>query len=417
MSRAPRSALVAALLVLVAMPASARVARTAKVKFPPVTVPPKSNTEFCAFARVPEGEVFDMASSVIRNAGIGRGLSVIHFLVYTYRGEHLAEFAAEEGRVVQSKGCLDLGPIDRDRRLLIASGTGRKNHPVFPGGLVLPLEPRPDGIGIVMDANLENNATKPRRFSSTVVLKRAKPGAAVRRLTGIFERTAEQGLVVPPFSVVSTEATTAALNAARPAEPALLDSWGPGIPTLGEPAPAGDACVLIVSSQMHKRTRFIGVDLVGADGMVKPPTGNGFANPIEIGRRHLWGSPDYTDPGTLTTFPGLPVRAGERLRYACWVDNGVTTAVRLGCEESAGVVPGIAAGLAGGGPAKPCHGAATISPECPPSDPAFPGRTFTGACVPANGVAGPTPDDEACILAGFYYDAAPGGGCESAPTP
>ena len=217
--------------------------------------------------------------------------------------------------------------------------------------------------------------------------------------------------------MVSTETTTAALNTARPAEPALLDSWGPGIPTLGEPAPGGDACVLIVSSQMHKRTRFIGVDLVGADGMVKPPTGNGFANPFEPGRRHLWGSPDYTDPGTLTTFPGLAVRAGERLRYACWVDNGVTTAVRLGCEESAGVAPGIAAGLAAGGPAKPCHGAATTSPECPPSDPAFPGRSFTGACVPANGVAGPAPDDEACILTGFYYDAAPGGGCESAPTP
>jgi hypothetical protein len=34
--------------------------------------------------------------------------------------------------------------------------------------------------------------------------------------------------------------------------------------------------------------------------------------------------------------------------------------------------------------------------------------------VPANVVAGTTPDDEVCGLAGFYYDAAPGGSCDVA---
>jgi hypothetical protein len=37
--------------------------------------------------------------------------------------------------------------------------------------------------------------------------------------------------------------------------------------------------------------------------------------------------------------------------------------------------------------------------------------------VPANLVAGPTPDDEICALAGFYYDAAPGGSCNVSTLP
>jgi hypothetical protein len=423
MPRALRLPLAALALALVAAPAGARVPRTLKVRFPPVVVPAGGNVELCTFIRVPADEAFDMANAVITHRGIGRGLSVIHFLVYAYRGEQLGAFAAEAGRVVPSRACLDLGPADRDDRLLIASGTGRRNRPAFPESLVLPLVPAPavpggapDGIGILLDANLENSASRPRRFSTRVVLKRPKPKAAVRRLAPIFERTAEQGLVARPFAVDSTETMTAALNAARPGEPPLEDAWGPGLTTRGEPAPAGDACVLIVSSQMHKRTRFFGVDLVGADGIVKPPS-RPFANPVEPGRAHLWGSPDYTDPGTLSQFPAIPLRVGERLRYACWIDNGVANPVRLGCEESAGEAPGVAAGLPGGGPAKPCRAAAASSLECPATDTAYPGRTFTGACVPANAVAGSTPDDETCVLTGFYYDAGPGGTCDLAPLP
>ena len=43
--------------------------------------------------------------------------------------------------------------------------------------------------------------------------------------------------------------------------------------------------------------------------------------------------------------------------------------------------------------------------ECPPTDAAYPGRTFTGNCVQARIVFGFTSEDEMCILPGYYYDA------------
>lgn len=102
------------------------------------------------------------------------------------------------------------------------------------------------------------------------------------------------------------------------------------------------------------------------------------------------------------------MRAGEALHPVCWHDNGVATAVRVGCEETPGVVPGIAAGLPGGGPAKPCTVVRATSPECPAGDPAYPGRSFTGTCVPAYLVAGSTADDEVCGVTGVFYDAVAG---------
>ena len=50
-----------------------------------------------------------------------------------------------------------------------------------------------------------------------------------------------------------------------------------------------------------------------------------------------------------------------------------------------------------------------------PTDPSYPGRTFTGNCVKANLVFGFTSEDDMCILPGYYYDAdidaAPGQEC------
>jgi hypothetical protein len=85
--------------------------------------------------------------------------------------------------------------------------------------------------------------------------------------------------------------------------------------------------------------------------------------------------------------------------------------VRFGCEERAGTPPGLPGGVPGGGPAKLCGTPSQASSECPAIDLALPGRSFTGACVPANLVAGPTPDDEACALTGVAYDAV-GGQCD-----
>jgi hypothetical protein len=154
---------------------------------------------------------------------------------------------------------------------------------------------------------------------------------------------------------------------------------------------------------MHKRARFFAADFVGTDGAVREPSGAA-GDPFDASRRHFYGALDYTDPGLRLLLRPELVRAGEGIHYFCWHDNGATRALRFGCEETAGVPPGVAAGLPGGGPAKPCVTAA----DCPGTDPAYPGRTFTGACVPANLVAGTSVDDEVCGVTGTYFDAVPG---------
>jgi hypothetical protein len=262
--------------------------------------------------------------------------------------------------------------------------------PAAPGGPV-------DGLGLVLAVNWQNSGARPRRASSRVILRRAKRGTVRRIALPFADRSAEMGLSVPPFAVRSTEDSTAALNAARPGEPPVRDGW----------APAGDACVVTLAPRMHKRARFFGADLVGPDGAVRNPPG-GTRDPLDAQRTHLYGALDYTDPGLRIFSPPLAVRAGEAIHYLCWHDNGATRALRFGCEEMRDVTPGTALGLPGGGAAEIC----TVSTDCPALDPAEPGR-----CVPANLVAGPTPEDETCALTGTWFEAAPGGGCDVGALP
>jgi hypothetical protein len=160
--------------------------------------------------------------------------------------------------------------------------------------------------------------------------------------------------------------------------------------------------VLGLSSQMHRRGRCTGVDLLGADGQTQNPTGSP-ENLCEPGRRQLFVGLDFTDPGALGFSSALTVRAGEALRYGCWLDNGARAApVRLGCEEVPGVVPGTV-----GHPAAPCSLAMPQSPDCPGQ----------AACVPANDVAGDSVDDEVCGITALVYDAAPGGDCDVSALP
>ncbi len=397
MRRPVRSCLLLVTLALVA-PALAREPRTVTLRFPRFTLPPRANSERCLLFRLPLRTAFDLGWWEIRHRE--RGLAVQHFLVYLYTGERLAEFAADAGRIVDSRACLDLGPADRDRRQLIFSGAGQRSRGALPAGVALPLAPVPDtpggapaGIGILLDANWVNPTTRTGAGATRVVLHRARRGRVTRLAQPLFDRTAEGGLSVPPGAVRSTEDSTEALGAPR-----LRDAWT---------APA-DACVVFATGHQHERGRLFAIDRLGADHSIANPPG-GPENPFEPGRRHLFATTDYTDPGTSNP---LVLAAGEALHYACWPDNGFGRARRLGCEEMAGQVPGIAAGLPSGGAAKPCTAAVANSPECPPSDPAYLGRSFTGACVTANLVAGNTPDDEVCALAGLYYDAAPGGSCD-----
>jgi hypothetical protein len=386
------------LACLVAVPCTAGAARKITIRVPTTTIGAGEATEGCYFVRIPGATPFDLGSWQIVNRP--RGVTVLHTIVYLYRGERLDEFATQARQVIFSKGCLDLGPADRDSRQMIAAITAVNVRGAMPSGVALRLDPVPaspggpaDGIGLLVDLNWQNTGTRMGRPSSKIVLKRAKPGA-VRRLAHPFVNTgAGNGLDVPPFAVRSTEDSTAALNAARLGVPPERDVW----------APAADACVVTLAPRLHKRARFFGADILGTDGLVHNPPG-GVPDPFDASRRHFYGANDYTDPGLRVLLVPQLVRAGEAIHYFCWHDNGATRALRFGCEETAAVPPGVPIGLPGGGPAKPCATGA----DCPATDAAYPGRAFTGACVPANLVAGTTPDDEVCGVTGTYFDAVPG---------
>jgi hypothetical protein len=374
------ASLVAALVlvspVAVSPAAAKKLPRTLKLRFPRTVIPAGGNVEDCVFLRVPVREAFDLASYQITQRGFsGTGAAINHFLIYLYAGERLGEFAMQQKDVVESRGCLDLGPADRDARQVIALSRAPNNRAVLPPGLALPLEPTPaapggppDGIGILFDANWINSATKPRAVSARVVLTRAKPGTVRRRLQPIFARDSDAGIDVPPFALRATES--------------LVDArWRPPV----------DACLFDVTGKTHRRGRFFAVELRDAADQPRAPL-DGLPNPYADSRPTLFGAPDYTDPGTRRFDSGLFVGAAESLRYGCWHDNGEMEPARLGCQETSGVTPGSV-----GAPAAEC------SPGC--------------TCVPANLVAGPTPDDEICALAGFYYDAAPGGSCDVSALP
>ncbi len=380
------------------------------LRFPRFSLAPGADGELCTFVRLRGTAPLDLVSSEVRNRSARNGLVVRHFLVYLYTGEQMAGFAGDTGRVVASRACLALGPPDRDHRQLITSGNSLRDQDVLPPGVALRLAPAPatpggppDGIGILLDANWVNPGRRQAFGSSVVLLRRARRGTVKRLAHPLFDNTAEMGLSVPAGALRSTEASTDALNHVCSGEPPVHDAW----------TPAADACVRYVSGHMHGHGRLFAVDLLGTDGSAQNPPG-GPLNPFEPERRHLFATPDFTDPGTRPFDPPQLLRAGESLHYACWQDNGMNTGMRLGCQEEGSPTPGVALGLPGGGPAKPCMIAGPASAECPAEDTAYPGRSFTGACVPANLTAGLTPDDEVCALTGAYFDAIPGAPDETA---
>src|SRR5207253_1444330 len=242
------SRLLTAALALLASTATARPPHTLKLRFPRLSVPARTKPEACVLVRVATTAPFDLASVEIKHRGVGGRFAVQHFLVHLYTGERLGEFGAERGRVVPSRGCLDLGPSDRDQRQLVGSGTLRRSRSVFPPGVALRLSPVPDtpggppaGLGFTLDGEWVNGTSRTRSASALVVLRRARPKKVTRIALPFADRSAEAGLLVAPGEVASTEALAAGREAA----------WGPGRPG----GPDTGACVLQVTGQMHKRGR------------------------------------------------------------------------------------------------------------------------------------------------------------------
>ena len=170
-----------------------------------------------------------------------------------------------------------------------------------------------------------------------------------------------------------------------------------------------DEYVAALGSIFYPQTRGARMISVAACWTVAPGTG----------RHHevvlLQKIEDWTQFSRLLTQGEPPARPGgwmeEGLRYTCTHDNGVTTAVKMGCEEEAGVIPGVdaATALFSG------HGTTGAAKRCETD--ADCAGFGTGKCVPANLVFGFTSDDDMCIMPGAWYPANAAGGCDLSGMP
>jgi hypothetical protein len=243
-------------------------------------------------------------------------------------------------------------------------------------------------IGLVLNSHWINGSDRVHRARVKVKLVRARH--VVKELKPIFEAVACGFILVPPGQHADVGA-----------------EWDPGRPSFGQffggaANPTGPACVTMVISHMHRRGTLFTVGFRDGSG------------PAE----EIYSNTRYSEPPARNFDPPMLVKPGQALTYRCTHDNA--TDPRLGCEEQPGVVPGKSAIQSfpdfGGGAAKLCHTTGPDPDECPATDPAFPGHTFTGNCVEANLVFGFTSEDEMCILPGYYYDAdpaaAPGHECD-----
>jgi hypothetical protein len=371
---------------------------------PRFTVPARSDREVCAFVRVPRRRAFDVAGATIVSRGVRRQSVTHHVHVWAYTGTAPEGFPRRA--VVDSRACLELGPEDRDDRILVVSTQSPRSLQRLPEGLAFRIEPHADGrgrrvLGFLVDVHWVNDSDRTHAAAVRVRLLPAKRKSVRRYLKPIRDAAAGALIEVPPGEVGMVEGL-----------------WAPGAGADGASArlgglapPGGPVCVAMVTAVMHKRgLRFT----AGArEGAATTP---------------LYTALDYTDPALLRLDgvgrnppPLFLAPAGERaLAYECVHVNGTSwqeplsgyvasAPLRLGCEERPGETPGVAAATAPLGAAVPCvtdadccGGGPTPCPR--PDDPS---RTLSGRCVPANLVFGATPEDEVCELAGAYYDANP----------
>ncbi len=379
-----------AALVTLTSPAEVFARRSYTVKVPTFEVPAARNREICVFVRIPSKRAMDVGEIRIANRIADRGSSATfathHLIVYAYRGPL---DVVQAGAVEDDTACLNLGRGVPSDLSIVATSQGFNSRWTTPAGTALRLEPANDPagkpvVGLVLNSHWINGGPKPRRARAKVTLVMRKSKEIRRELKPIFEVVANGFINVPPGGV-----GTVGWN------------WGPGRPDYGgflggSGYPAGDgACVTMLIGHTHKRGTLFTADLVDPDGT----------------RTRLYEQTEYADPRARLFDDPLLIVKGQQIAYECTHDNA--TEPRLGCEEQPGVTPGKSVlealpdtGLENpGGPAKLCSTEGPNPIDCPPTDAAFPGRTFTGNCVKANQVFGFTSEDDMCILPGYYYDA------------
>ena len=396
----------AAAALAIAPPAAA--GRTIRLKVPRFVVPPRSDLEVCTFVRLPMRKTFNLGGSVIANVGINSTFTSHHFLIWAYEGTDLNAFPPK-GQLVPSKACLDFGPTDTNRRTLIGGSQQPFLKVRLPDGLAQQIKPTVSGgqqaVGIILNSHWINGANKPQRAAVKIKLIAAKPNTVRRFVLPIFEVTANAYIGAPPGQ-----------------EHTEHGYWGPGSLNLNSSLGGGSvpdknatACVVGVTSHMHKRGVMFTIDLVQGpvDIFAFGPETEQVLTP------NILRTTEYTDPPQVSLMNnggGMPLHPNEYLRYTCTHDNtgkDPTRPMKMGCEEKPGVTPGesifqlilegkfdLNSGSTTTGAARRC----SSDTDC--------AGFGTGKCVPANLVFGFTSDDDMCIMPGGYYDADASGNCD-----
>ena len=388
--------LVAASAVVLALAPPVQARRTISLRFPKFEVPARSDREVCTFVALPTDKPFDIEAARIVNVGLKSNFTTHHFLLWVYKGSDLASFPGP-GQIVDGTACLDFGPADTNQRTLIAGSQSPKLTTTRLRGVAQRITPTVDGsgksqIGLILNSHWINGSDRPQTASVKIKLMAPKRHTVRQYLLPLFDVIANGFIRVPPHQV-KTEAWIW--------KPGGLDlSVGLG----GGVVPTDPACVVGITSHMHKRGTLFTVDLM--DGNNQPT-------------KRLLETTSYSDPPQVDFVPTpMLITAQQGLKYTCTHDNGVSTPVKLGCEEKPGVPPGVDAATAflsgdlSQGAAKRCSAVGPAPTECPPTDPKYPRRTFTGNCVEANLVFGFTSDDDMCILPGAFYPANAQGNCD-----
>ena len=382
-------ALALALVATLATPALAR--RSYTVRVPKFEVPAARNREICVFVPLKKlKKPMDIGEVRIINQGGTPLFATHHLIVYAYHGT-TDSVAGLDGKVIDDKACLNFGSGKPSDLQIVATSQGPDTRWLTPTGTALEIQPMTGSsgkkmIGLVLNSHWINGDSVPHMARAKVTLVTKKAKEVKRQLKPIFEVVANGFIMVPPGEIKSVQWT-----------------WGPGRENLGgflggSSYPTGDACVTMLTSHMHKRGILFTTTLIDKAG----------------NQTLLESNTVYTDPPARSYSPPMLVTSGEMLQYQCTHDNKTNT--KLGCEEQPGVTPGesVIDRLTHGGSftnfngaAKNCTQQGPDAAECQPTDPKYPGRTFTGNCVPANLVFGFTSEDDMCILPGYYYDATP----------
>lgn len=362
--------------------------RTVRLTVGPFRIEAKRDREICKAIRVRNAGGLEIAVAEARSRVSNGGYTASHHLVvYAYDGDDVAAFPR---KLTDDPGCNGFGPDDFYGRRVFIAGSGGETRKgrwsvttiAWPGDLTqrVPVAGGADDAIVVVNSHYFNQASKAANGVVKVKLKLRPPTPGRRVLRQLVHAGASRHIFVPPDATGAVTDTFQADGAANPASE-------------GGANPAGDVCLLFLTTHMHKRgTRFT-MDWE-QDGVAT--------------RLLAWR--DYVHPG-LVVLPGplggllkayTAANGFPRIRYGCEHANGVGgVETKYGCEETPGVVPGIswAEGEALG-----------LSPSETHATPCGRDGANCGgaACVPANLVFGPLSDDEMCVLTAFAYDPRPG---------